>query len=179
MRTVTVNLQVNSRYGDWRFLLGDNQVSLCNLAATCAVWDTCQECVWASTPGSGYFLLLFCKRVVVLLSWWWSSARGNMQFVKAWCPRPARGGGSQGWLEWNSSWLGQGCVKGVGGEDCQEGFRQRKTVDIGIDMMRSWTENVEVKILSAAEEHENSHTRSNKGSISAVLCSHQGLIASA
>ncbi|RMC07258.1 hypothetical protein DUI87_16715 [Hirundo rustica rustica] len=32
-------------------------------------------------------------------------------------------------------WLGQGSVKVVGGKDCQEGFRKRKTVDIGIGMV--------------------------------------------
>lgn len=70
-------------------------------------------------------------------------------------------------------WLGQGCVKGVGEEDCQEGFRQRKTVDVGVGVVISWTETVEVRILSAAEERENSYTGSNNGSISVVPCLHQ------
>lgn len=70
MHSVTVNLQVDSRYGNQRFLQGDNQVSWCNFAATCAVWNTCQESVWASPPecGSFLFLVLYQGSGPVLLS---------------------------------------------------------------------------------------------------------------
>jgi len=78
-------------------MLGDNQVSLYNFGAACAVWNTCQEGVWTSTPGSDYFFFLVCKRVALLLSWLGWSAQGNVQFAKAWCPRPARWGDSQRW----------------------------------------------------------------------------------
>lgn len=40
-------------------------MSLCNFAAPCAVWNTCQEYVWASIPGFDCLLFLVCKRVMV------------------------------------------------------------------------------------------------------------------